>query len=283
MWVEHLAGQPPSADAWGEDRDDWLREAVLRLEGVAGLERIARESKNVESFRAWCDALVAQGDWAAALRAYDAATTLVDESQARGEFLDGAALAARELGRADAAERLHAAWLGAPSLVRMQRWLGAGSPSVAVLARRARDAIERCPAKARRQLAPLYVLTGNVRAGSELLAQAPGLGWSNDEHPAHVLFPAYAGLLAEGTGATLSAVIFSSLEESPEDLLAMDWAEDDDDEGLPTLATPTAAQLIRTACAATRISVKDREAVLEAMRVAAGRRGDGIVGGGRRR
>src|SRR5436190_15968914 len=41
----------------------------------------------------------------------------------RGELLDGAALAAQQLRRSDVVQRLEAAWVGAPSLVRLLRWL----------------------------------------------------------------------------------------------------------------------------------------------------------------
>ena len=34
-WVEYLERQSPSESEWEDDRDRWLREAVLRLEGVA--------------------------------------------------------------------------------------------------------------------------------------------------------------------------------------------------------------------------------------------------------
>ncbi len=91
----------------------------------------------------------------------------------------------------------------------------------------------------------LYVLTGDVPAAAKLLAEAPGLGWSSEGHPGHVLFPALAGLLAEGTRATLSAELFRSLQEAPRDQLDMDW--DNGDEERPKLSTPTIAELIGTA------------------------------------
>ena len=133
----------------------------------------------------------------------------------RGEFLDGAALAAQQLGRRDAASRLEAAWLGAPSLVRLLRWLGTSGPTAATLVRRARKAIEHCPATAARQLGLLHLLTGDVHAAAKILAKAAGLGWSSEDHPGHVLFPACAGLLAEGTKATLSPELFAGLKQAP--------------------------------------------------------------------
>ena len=278
-WVKHLERQPPSEDEWEGDRDRWLREAILRLEGVAGLERIARTTKKPEALRAWCTALVAKRQWAEALRAYDEATTLT-KSAWRGAFLDGAALAARELGRRDAPERLQAAWLGAPSLMRLLRWLGANDPTVPVLVKRAQDAITRCPGKAGRQVGLLHVLTGDVHAAAKLLAKAPGLGWSSEDHPGHVLFPVFAGLLAQGTRATLSAELFASLRESPHDSWDMDW--DNGGEEAPKLSTPSIAEILGRVRPAVSVDSKGREAMLEAMRTAATRRVEGILGNKRR-
>jgi len=279
--VKLLEGQPPSKNAWEGDRDRWLREAVMRLEGIAGLERIARTTRKPEALRAWCDALVAAGNWTAALQAYDVAAEHAGASHWQGHFLDGAALAARELARPDAGTRLEAAWRGAPSLVRLQRWLGAGNPAGMPLDQRARAAVGRCPRTAGRQLGLLHLLTGKVGAAARLLAKAPGLGWSSEEHPGHVLFPAFAGLLAPGAAAKLSAEIFRSLAEQSRDASELDW--DDGAEGRPKLTTPTIAALIEAAGVAAHVGAKDRAAMLEAMRAVATRRVEGILGNKRRR
>jgi len=149
-WVEYLERQSPSESEWENDRDRWLREAVLRLEGVAGLERIARKTRKPEALRAWCQELAGGTEWAEALRAWDDAAKLTHSSHWRGEFLDGAALAAQQLGRRDATRRLEAAWRGAPSLERLLRWLLAGTASASTLLKRARKAIDHCPGKAGR-------------------------------------------------------------------------------------------------------------------------------------
>jgi hypothetical protein len=282
-WVRFLEDQPASEDDWEGDRERWLREAVLRLEGVEGLERIARKTKRPEALQAWCDALVERGDWADALRAYDDATKLVADSHWRADFLDGAALAAQQLGRRDCAKRVEAAWLGAPTLLRLLRWLGAGSPSATTLAKRARDAIRRCPRKEGRQLGLLQVLTGDVQAAAKLLARAPGLGWSSEDHPGHVLFPAFAGLLAEGTRAKLAVELFASLQEAPHDPLDMGRDDGDRAKARPKLSMPSIPELIAQARPTTSIDPKGRAAILEAMRAAATKRVDGILGNKRRR
>ena len=87
-----------------------------RLEGVAGLARLARQTGRPEALRAWCRALAERGQWADALRAYKEAVEVVGKSHSRGGFLDGAALAAQQLGRRDATKCLEAAWLGGAAL-----------------------------------------------------------------------------------------------------------------------------------------------------------------------
>jgi hypothetical protein len=280
-WVKRLERLAPSEGEWEADRDRWLREAVLRVEGVAGLERIARKTRKPEALWAWCDAVVKQGDWAEALRAYDDATKLAGKSHWRGDFLDGAALAARELARPDATARLETAWLRAPTVVRLLRWLDAGSPTAATLVKRASEAIKRCPTKAGRQVGLLHVLGGNVHAAARLLAKAPGLGWSSDDHPGHLLFPAFAGLLADGARATLSAELFASLQDTPRDPLAMDWGNGDEEK--PKLSTPSIAEPIRKVRPAARIDSQGRKEMLEAMQAATTRRVEGILGNKRRR
>lgn len=279
-WAQHLEREPPSDDEWEGGRDHWIREAVLRLEGVAGLERIARQTKKPDALRAWCETLVARREWAEALRAYDEATRLARKSEWRGAFLDGAALAARELRRPDAAERLQAAWLGAPSLVRLVRWLGADDPTVRVVVKRAKEAMARCPTKGARQLGLLHLLTGDVHAAARLLAKAPGLGWSSEDHPGHILFPAFAGLLAEGTRTTLSAELFASLQEGPHDPWDMDW--DDRDHEEPRLSTPSIAEIIGRVRPVPHVDSRGRAAMLDAMRTAATKRVEGILGNKRR-
>ena len=89
-WVKHLGRRRPSKDEWESDHERWLREAVLRLDGVNGLERLARKTKRPQTCLAWCEALVERGDWAGALHGYDDSVVLVGKSHWRGELLDGA-------------------------------------------------------------------------------------------------------------------------------------------------------------------------------------------------
>jgi hypothetical protein len=180
---------------WDTDWDHWLREAVLRLEGADGLAGIARSSRRSQDLRAWCRALTDGGDWEAALAANkESAEILGDKNHSQGDFLDGAALAARVLGRQDLPKYLETAWRKAPSLLRLRRWLGS-SGSKGALKKRAAAAIEVCPKQAHRQIAFLHVLLGDYASAAKLLAAAPGLGWSDSEHAGHLLFPIFCRLL----------------------------------------------------------------------------------------
>ena len=106
LWVKRLGPFRPADEEWDTHHARWLREAVFRADGVAGLERIARKTKRPQACLAGCDALAERADWAGALRACDAAAALVGRSLWRGNLLDGAALAAQQLGRSDRSRRL---------------------------------------------------------------------------------------------------------------------------------------------------------------------------------
>lgn len=54
-WVKHLGPRRPSKDEWESDHERWRREAVFRLEGVTGLERLARKTKRPQTCLAWCE------------------------------------------------------------------------------------------------------------------------------------------------------------------------------------------------------------------------------------
>lgn len=115
--IEIRAGSKHQSEPESEV-DRWRREVVERLEGADGLARIGRSTKRADDLRAWCDALAAEKDWERALSAYEEASAIVsNKPQSVGEFLDGAALAAQELGHKDLPLRLGRAWRS-PTLVR---------------------------------------------------------------------------------------------------------------------------------------------------------------------
>lgn len=152
LWVKRLRRFKPSTDEWESDQERWLREAVSRSDGVHGLERLARSTKRPQACLAWCQALADQGDWPAALRAYETAARLVGSSHWRGRLLDGAALGAQELRRTDLPARLENAWRVDPTLTRLLRWLVARGDAPALARATAKKALARCPKKAGRQM-----------------------------------------------------------------------------------------------------------------------------------
>jgi len=276
--MERSAGGGRSSD-WDTDEDRWLREVVLRIEGVDGLARVARSTMRADDLRAWCGALSEAGNWKAAFSANEEAAEIVtDKNYSRGEFLDGAALAAQELGRRDLPTRLERAWRLAPSMLRLRRWLGS-SGSRAVLKKRAAEAIKICPKKARRQQAFLHVLAGDLNPAAKLLASAPGLGWSNEEHPGHLLFSLFCGLLgdkAPSLGQDAGLLPGWRMDFDELELLSTDCDE-------PCLANPHIDEIIETAGIHGVASVRERAAVIKAMRRAAEKRIAGVTQNKRRR
>lgn len=277
-----LIAQKPAGDRnrdWDTDEDRWLREVVQRMDGSDGLAKIARTTKRADDLRAWCQSLVDAGDWKAALPAFEEAAGLVaDKDYARGELLDGAALAAQSLSRKDLSAWLERAWRAGPSMLRLRRWLGSAG-SKPVLRRRASEALLACPKQAGRQRAFLHLLQGEFEPAAKLLAAAPGLGWSNGEHPGHLLFPLFTRLLGgkkKATGSRTELMMQRGMDI--EELKAMTA-----DEHEPRLAAPEVDQLLEVAGISTIPNPETRSAVVAAMRKAAENRLAGVTEQKRRR
>ena len=212
-------------------------------------------------------------------KAYEAAAKLAtDREYWRGEFLDGAALAAQELGRRDLPARLERAWRATPTVLRLRRWLGSAG-NRATLRKRAAQALEACPKKAARQGALLHVLAGELEAAAKLVGKAPGLGWSSEEHPGHLVFPTLIRLLGGDMADHLPAD--RGIAQPWTYASGPDW--DEVEVGGPTLASPQVSELIDAAGVQGPGEGKARKAVLTDLRKAAERRVAGVVDKKRRR
>jgi hypothetical protein len=277
LWVKRLERFRPSKDEWETEHERWLREAVFRADGVGGLERIARKTKRPQACLAWYEALAEQGDWTAALKACDAAARMVRESHWRGELLDGAALAAQVLGRPDLSKRLEAAWRAAPTMSRLLRWLAVDGDEYERIRSKAAKSLARCPKTATRQIGLLRVLVGDVTGAAAVLAKSPGLGWSDPDHPGHTLFPLLAMLLSNGTIGGASMTELEATGRDPLESFAVP-----DDEHKPRLRTPSIMVLIQSVRPSIALTDPDRDAVIDAMRIAAEKRTEGILGNSRR-
>ncbi len=245
----------------------WLCEVVLRTEGANGLGVVARASKRPDDLRAWCNSLQDAGEWEAACAAYaEAAEMLEEAAYERAEFLDGVALAAQELGADDLDEALEQAWRTRPTLTRLRRLLAGAATKDALKARAARLLAD-APDVSGRQRAMLLLICGELAAVAEQLAQAPGLGWSDSDHPGHIVFPILARLL----GAT----------STPIGPLGIDDLDDTMPDDRPKLRAPTIDALL--SLANLEMPASARPTLVEAMRTAAEKRLDGVTDHGRRR
>jgi hypothetical protein len=278
LWVRRLHRFRPTKDEWETEHERWLREAAFRADGVGGLERIARKTKRPQACLAWCQALADQGDWVEALRAYDATAKLVGRSHWRGELLDGAALAAQELGLADLTRHLEAAWHAAPTLTRLLRWLVVDGHSLQPIRSKATRALARCPKTAARQIGLLHILLGEVSMAAALLSKAPGLGWSDPDHPGHTVFPLLALLLSNGT---IGDALVTELDATGRDPL--EFFATTEEERKPRLPTPSIVALIESVRPGIAVTDRACDAAIDAMRTATEKRVDGILGNSRRR
>ncbi len=275
QWQTLLEVKPDDRDGRGTQHEKyWLREVIERTEGVPGLARLAKNTRRAEDLRAWCHALVGASDWKAALTAFEEAANTVSNSEyARGEFLDGAAVAAKELGGRDLPARLERAWREAPTMHRLRRWLGSAT-NKATTKNRATQALEACPSRFARQLGLLHVVVGEPDAAAILLANAPGLGWSNPEHPGRLLFPLFRRLLG-GTESPMNGEVEPYRDDD-------DFYSSLDESGGARLNAP-AIEEIEHAAGVLPISDDEMKAViLRAMRKAAEKRVAGVTSKQRR-
>jgi hypothetical protein len=132
-----------------------------------------------------------------------------------------------------------------------------------------------------RQLGLLHFLAGQIGAAAHLLSQASGLGWSSHEHPGHLLFPSFAILLARRTSTRVSEALLADLDSTGRDPLEL--LPPDDVERRPTLATPSIATLIQHVSSTIVLADEDLRSMVDAMRVAAERRVEGVLRNSRRR
>ncbi len=280
-WRALIASKPAGERTgdWDTEEDRWLREVVQRLEGAEGLAKVARSTRRADDLRAWCGSLVKAGDWTAALSAFaEAAELVTDWDYARGEFLDGAALAAQCLGREDLPAHLERAWRASPSMSRLRRWLGSSSTK-ATLGKRVSEALEACPKQAARQCALLHVLSQDFAPAAKLLTSAPGLGWSDGEHPGHLLFPLFARLLGGSRSPTQQDKVPPF--QRGMDLEELEAMTSDSEE--PRLATPEVDALLERTDVTSISDAASRATVLTAMKKAAESRVAGVTEQKRRR
>ena len=136
----------------------------------------------------------------------------------------------------------------------------------------------RCPKKAARQIGLLRVLVGDVTGAAAVLASSPGLGWSDPDHPGHTLFPLLAMLLSnEWSSDTLVTELEATGRDPRESFAATEEGHK------PRLAARSLVALIRDARSGVALTDADREAAIDAMRIATEKRIEGILGNSRRR
>lgn len=221
------------------------------------------------------------------LSACETGAALVTSTPWRGDLLDRAALAAQALGRLDTPKKLEAAWLVAPSLARLLRWLLAETPNSTTIRKRVASALKACPTQAPRLVGFLHVLIGDIESSAKLLEQAPGLGWSKNGHPGHLLFPAFAWMLGGRPKGSVREGLSQALERTMQsecgygNALLDDHGVEGDVE--PKLHTPSLIEVLKATEVVERLTGPDRAVVLAAMKAAATRRTEGVLREKRRR
>lgn len=180
--------------------------------------------------------------------------------------------------RAATTARSRVAWCA--HVTGLLRWLVSDGDTAATRAK-AKRALTRCPKNAGRQVGLLRVLVGELGAAADLLSKAPGLGWSREDHPGHVVFPLLAVLLANGTTGKINDTLLAEIESTGRD--PVEAFADDTAERRPRLAIPSIGALTQVMRAGIKVTDADRDVAVKAMRIAAEKRVEGILGNSRRR
>jgi hypothetical protein len=123
------------------------------------------------------------------------------------------------------------------------------------------------------------VLLGDSAAAAKLLAAAPGLGWSDSDHPGHLLFPLFCRQLGgdprefdlEGGSAGVRGMDVDELER---------FRGDRDG---PRLPNPSVEEIVKLAGIGAVDHEAERASLLKAMRTASGKRIEGVTKNKRRR
>ena len=261
---------------WSSPIGDWMREAIVRTKGIDGMAAIARETKHASNLRAWCSELAATGNWEASLTAFNEAAELAQEKWIRNEFLDDAVLAAQQINHRDLASLQRKAWFSAPTMPRLLRWLGSSSDK-SVLHSRVAEAFAFCPTGPSKMIALLHVLSQNISESAALLASAPGIGWSMQDHPGYLLFPLFANMLRNpgrerdrhANRATNSDSTLRSGDSAPADAETSRLYPSPEPPAIPKLSTPEVSAVIAIADLPPMSDPISRAKLLKAMKIAA--------------
>ncbi len=150
-------------------------------------------------------------------------------------------------------------------MLRLRRWLGS-SASRRVVRMRAAQALKLCSEKMHCQRAFLHVLLGEYASAAKQLTATPGLGWSDEEHPGHVLFAIFCALLGgDASDPLLATAPRTERRMDPAAFLSADVDE-------PLLAAPASDEIIKLAAPDRPVNTPARKAMLRAMRNAAEKR-----------
>ena len=124
----------------------------------------------------------------------------------------------------------------------------------------------------------MRVLVGDVTGAATALSKSPGLGWSDPDHPGHTVFPLLAMLLSNGT---IGDALATELDATGRDPLESFGMTEKDPK--PRLTTASIVTVIQGARPDIALTAPDRDAAIDAMRITAEKRVEGLLGNSRRR
>lgn len=240
-----------------------LDEAILRAEGIDGLQREARAIRTADAYRPWCHELRKAEQWPQLLEAVEEAAGLVKCPGAVAAYHEEAIRLKASLGRVDGIQaHLEAAFASSPTLGRLSRLIDYEAPDGPQLRARARVLLERAGTDSELE-AILRVITGDYQAAVQSLVEASVGWWRSD-----ILFASLVYIAGgKPPAGSARARLLQCIERVEPGLLEYETP----DQRLPT--TPIVALLDRCG----DVGNVPGTVVLEALRATAWRRIDAVT------
>jgi len=258
-----------------------LAEALERLEGIDGIAKIARRSRDLAHFRTWMLRLADTHAWDMALDVVEEADGALDDPLGRALILDaGVVLAARASDRTRAAELAERALAAHPTHDRLIRFLLLDEPDRDVLRARALRLDDGALDVSARMRCLLHALLGRF-VNVAMLLEESSAAWEDAEHAAEIAFPAlllafYGGKKGTPTSSKLCSSLFTprAPDATVTDLVGR-LLEDGSTLSIPPVGPPILAALTEVEGTPEHVAVLD--AIPIVLRASAARRASFVM------
>ncbi|NUP13303.1 MAG: hypothetical protein HOW73_45265 [Polyangiaceae bacterium] len=204
----------PQIFAW-KPSEALLAEALEHIEGLEGVARMARRTRDWAHYRTFVLRLADQSQWSAGLDVVEEADASLEDASGRALLLDiGVQLATRIADDHRAVELAKRAFAADPTVPRLSRWLLFDEPEREVLVGRLDSAASMFELLTPRMRALIGAMAGSFADVAHLLDQSDEQ-WEHDHNAGPIAFPAllvalYGGPKGTPVASKLCAPLFGA-------------------------------------------------------------------------